>query len=561
MSKLESKEAPNSRSGHMSMSSAIALASALSSILVFIVFILVGKPALAKYIRLQFSSHHTTIENYAREAIVQQIMMGDGPEILRKCHMLLQYEELLSVAVKDLSGETVCDIKKPRDAKYSSRWIDVPIYFDARKREVATVIKLEFSNRIEERLNFIVSFSTLFAAALLFGVQNVLTFPLVKRVLRPLAHLSKAVEVSSPEQIELPKLESFRPVVTEVKTIFGSMNEFLKHFSLYEKRLVESTRFKAIAHTAQAIAHDLRAPLGAIERVLLDPESNNSLHRDTALKSLNRLYSMIESFRYAEIESLVRRKQAALDFTSANELLEQKAQQKGIKLETPAQPLPELYIDVAKVDRAWINLVSNALDFAKTLVIVEASLHDSMLIIRVIDDGEGVPQEFIPKLFQRGATFGKLEGTGLGLAYVKQVMRGHGGEVTYRREDNLTIFECRLPNAVQPEKENVVENADCIEAQLVQKMVKSVAICLEPRGLTQSILAKLASCHSGEFSFSEERDGAIIVVSNKDEVMFEVLERDDQEYLGVAHLKCDEEAILKVLKRKFNLDAEGEARV
>ncbi len=543
------------------MSSAIALASALSSIVVFIVFVLVGKPILAKYIRMQVSSHHTTIENYARETIIQQIMMGDGPEILRKCHTLLQYDELLSVAVKDLSGETVCDISKPHDAEYSSRWIDVPIYFDAGNTELATVLKLEFSNRIEERLNLIVSFSTLFAAALLFVVQNILTFPLVKRVLRPLAYLSKAVEVSSPEQIELPKLEKFRPVVAEVKSIFGSMNEFLKHFSLYEKKLVESTRFKAMAHTAQAIAHDLRAPLGAIERVLLDPQANNDLHRDAALKSLNRLYSMIESFRHVEIESLVKRKNATLDFSSVGEFLEQKAQQSALKLEIPAEVLADVCIDAPKVDRAWINLVSNALDFAKSFVIVEAEIHDNMLVIRVIDDGEGVPHDFIPKLFQRGATYGKLEGTGLGLAYVKQVMRGHGGDVTYRRENNLTIFECRLPNAVEPEKEQVVENAASLEIQLVQKLVRSVAICLEPRSLTQSILEKLTSYDSDEFFFSEERQGASIVVSNIDEVMFEVLERDDQEYMSAAHLKDDEAAIMKVLKRKFNLEIEGATSV
>jgi len=213
-------------------------------------------------------------------------------------------------------------------------------------------------------------------------------------------------------------------------------------------------------------------------------------------------------------------------------------------------------VDPTKFERVFLNLVSNAIDFAKSEVRVEIEESGIDMIFRVVDDGLGVPDEFLPRLFQRGATHGKPDGTGLGLAYVRQVMRGHGGDVTYRRENNVTIFEGRLPNAMEPEKEQVVENVASFKTELAQKTMRSVAICLEPRKLTQSILSKLASCDSGNFLFTEERNGANVVISNIDEVMFEVLERDDQEFIAVAQLKGDEVAIMKILKRKFKLDVE-----
>ena len=65
-------------------------------------------------------------------------------------------------------------------------------------------------------------------------------------------------------------------------------------------------------------------------------------------------------------------------------------------------------------------------------------------MIRVSDDGPGIPGEHADKIFNRGATFGKDGGTGLGLSFVKHVAQGHGGEAHFFREGDLTVFEVVL---------------------------------------------------------------------------------------------------------------------
>lgn len=184
---------------------------------------------------------------------------------------------------------------------------------------------------------------------------------------------------------------------------------------------------------------------------------------------------------------------------------------------------------------------------------IEYEVEDGNLILRVIDDGPGIPEEFLPRLFQRGATHGKPDGTGLGLAYVRQIMRGHGGDVTYRRENDLTIFECRLPNAVLQERDQLVKKTACSEIELQQKCTKRVAICLEPISLSLSVLSRINSYESNDFAFSKEREGAHIVVSNIDEIMFAVLEGEEQEFIHVSQLWGDENVIVDRLVRKFNL--------
>jgi hypothetical protein len=132
-------------------------------------------------------------------------------------------------------------------------------------------------------------------------------------------------------------------------------------------------------------------------------------------------------------------------------------------------------------------------------------------------------------------------------------MRGHGGDVTYRRENGLTIFECRLPNAVVDQEEQPDEIAESLELKLEQKQVKKVAICLDPPLLTQTVLTQLISQNSGDFLFSEERGGAQIVVSNIEDIMFEVLERDDQQFIQISDSWGTEVQMISLLMRKLNL--------
>ena len=68
----------------------------------------------------------------------------------------------------------------------------------------------------------------------------------------------------------------------------------------------------------------------------------------------------------------------------------------------------------------------------------------------VRDNGPGVPEEFLPRLFEPYATT-KQKGTGLGLAIVQRIVFEHGGEITYRKAAKAgAVFEITLPVAGPP---------------------------------------------------------------------------------------------------------------
>lgn len=341
----------------------------------------------------------------------------------------------------------------------------------------------------------------------------------------------------------------------EIALLESEFNNLLIRAMNSEQKERDAEKQAAIGRIITQISHDMRAPIGVFENLLTMPQNTLLSTQVSAISaSVHRLYAMIESLRRADLELLISRALVVLDMDSALEALHGIASKRKISLQVkqPSRSI-RIFVDYPKLERAWINLVSNALDFATTSITVEVDRLNADLIIRIVDDGSGVPDEFLHRLFQRGATYGKADGTGLGLAYARQIMRGHGGDVSYRRENGLTIFECRLPNVMKSGRDQIMENTASFQIQSKQNQAKIVAIHLEPEQLSAAVLTKMTSLNSEEFFFTEDRSEANIIVSNIEKVMFEALENDEQEFVSVTIFKNNEALIVDLLKKKFNI--------
>lgn len=111
--------------------------------------------------------------------------------------------------------------------------------------------------------------------------------------------------------------------------------------------------------------------------------------------------------------------------------------------------------DKSRISIALGNLLDNALKYTRDQPEVLVSIFNSGsdLIIEVSDNGIGVKEEYLQKIFERyfrvpeGDTH-TVKGFGLGLAYVKQVVELHGGTVFVKSEiEKGTTFTLRLPHA------------------------------------------------------------------------------------------------------------------
>lgn len=302
----------------------------------------------------------------------------------------------------------------------------------------------------------------------------------------------------------------------------------------------------AIGRISRQISHDLRGPLSAMERLLHLPAGTAiDAQRTSIQNALYRFHGMIESLRTNDAELIVRPIRVEAVWELGWESLKGRALQSGKVLHRPQVDCREpLTLDPAKFERVWFNLVSNALDAAAGQVFSEFIRRGNAFILRVKDDGPGLSPKLQPRLFERGFTYQKPGGSGLGLAYVRAVMQGHGGEVFYARQEGLTVFECLFPDAYAAPQ--------CHQQKLASSRegLHRVAICLDPPALSERIREQLTERAMKKYSFCGNPEGAEILVSNIDAILLAAIDRDELEVLQVGR-KMPEAQIHLLLMRRF----------
>lgn len=212
-----------------------------------------------------------------------------------------------------------------------------------------------------------------------------------------------------------------------------------------EKR--EHEKNAAIVNATQNISHDLKGPIGVMAKIL-DTASWPEVEAlmPSYKSALFRLQTMVSSLKEADIEQLIRDTWMPLSFNKVVKELSSSFPDVSIELE---EALPNaLKIDGPKVERAVSNLIINAVEAGAKALSCKAQVNGYSLEVIVLDDGPGVPENLVQKIFDRGFSYGKETGTGIGLSFVLSTARGHGGDVNYQRVNNQTVFTLTFPNVI-----------------------------------------------------------------------------------------------------------------
>jgi signal transduction histidine kinase len=120
-----------------------------------------------------------------------------------------------------------------------------------------------------------------------------------------------------------------------------------------------------------------------------------------------------------------------------------------VSVQLPAD-LPRAHAVGAELNQVWMNLIDNALDAVAIggHVTVAASREMDRVVVRVVDDGKGIPPEIMGRIFDPFfTTKGVGEGTGLGLDIVRRILRRHEGEIDVDSRPGHTEFRVMLPMA------------------------------------------------------------------------------------------------------------------
>jgi len=286
-------------------------------------------------------------------------------------------------------------------------------------------------------------------SALVFFISHTFT--------RPLESLVDGVRALEKGDFAYPLDPHGGDEVAEVTGAFDRMrNSLLKT----QQELLEAERLATIGRMASSISHDLRHSLAAIVanaeflcESRLTSDQREELYQEvrTAVNSMTDLIDSLlefsrtrESLRptYGSVKETVDRVVQSIrshpDFHRVQVSVSQVGNSIG-------------WFDPRKLERALYNLLLNACE----AVTGEAGRVDIQLRempnaveISVTDNGHGIPEAIRNRLLEPFVSYGKENGTGLGLTVVHKIVQDHGGDVAVQEtSENGTIFRIVLPLA------------------------------------------------------------------------------------------------------------------
>jgi signal transduction histidine kinase len=283
---------------------------------------------------------------------------------------------------------------------------------------------------------------------------------------RPLASLVEGVRALEHGDFYHPLDPRGSDEVAELTAAFDRMRASLLKT---QQALLESEQLATIGRMASSISHDLRHALAAVV-------ANSEFLCDGRLTSVQReeLYQEVRT-GVNQMTDLI---DSLLEFARTRESLNpaygnvmetvQRAMQavrlhprhQGTVIEMRSNGENLAWFDPRKLERALYNLLLNACEAApgrEGRVQVSVERNGIWVSIAVADNGPGIAKEIRDKLFHPFVSFGKENGTGLGLTVVQKIVQDHGGEVfTERSGDERTIFRITIPGRAPHGTENTV---------------------------------------------------------------------------------------------------------
>lgn len=206
------------------------------------------------------------------------------------------------------------------------------------------------------------------------------------------------------------------------------------------------------------LAHELKTPIFAIQGYILtllegglEDESINRKFLERASKATDRMTSILE-----DLDQLTKLEVNEIQLDLKNfdihdlvqdifEDLERKANKKKIKLGFARDYGPVIVnADKNKIGQVITNLISNSISYGNEggETIVRFYIMDDIITIEVSDNGPGIEESHIPRLFERFYRVEKSRnrnegGSGLGLAIAKHIIEAHGQTISVRSTPNV----------------------------------------------------------------------------------------------------------------------------
>ncbi|MEW6556239.1 MAG: ATP-binding protein [Elusimicrobiota bacterium] len=235
--------------------------------------------------------------------------------------------------------------------------------------------------------------------------------------------------------------------------------------AIQNARLVEKnikiTKMTAIGQTVACLSHDIKNILFGLDAGAMVVEMGIKKHEMSRIENgwiaVKRCKAKIADL-VLDMLSLSKDREPSLEEVDIKKFIDEiitivqsRADEKKSQLKYQyADQLPTMFLDKKSIERAVLNLITNAIDAVEKnkgeiIVSAEFDTTSDSLVLKVTDNGAGIPADNLPHIFELDFSTKGTKGTGIGLAVVKKVITEHKGTIEVASAVNEgTTFTIRL---------------------------------------------------------------------------------------------------------------------
>lgn len=305
------------------------------------------------------------------------------------------------------------------------------------------------------------------AVMLCFGIfLSLMVGAMVSRlIIRPIRELKEAfddmVNTNRKNKLEVKSED-------ELGDLAKAFNKMIDSLNGYEKKIEIQSKLAAVGSSTAMVAHDVRKPLTSMKALLSslpaikdDPEQLKKMiiNVDRSISQTNTLLNDILEFsRDSTSLNLAETDPQGIIVSALSDALRNR-KDAGVKISYNLKHSHVLHVDSNRVIRVLINIMDNAIDATelnhdkRSAGLLQISTNEierggkRLISISVADNGPGLSEEALTKIFDPFFTQGKIGGTGLGLAICHRIISMHGGriEAANGQDGRGAVFTIELP--------------------------------------------------------------------------------------------------------------------
>lgn len=235
-------------------------------------------------------------------------------------------------------------------------------------------------------------------------------------------------------------------ITTDVETLSKSVQKYVEGKTIEIQNLTERDSFRR--DFLGNVAHELKTPLFTVQGYILtliegaaEDKEIRTKYLDRANKGVERLTSIVKDL---DMITKLETDELKLNIETFNileliqnvfDLFEMKAKKRNISLQFDKVYEFPVFVkgDIEKIEQVLINLVVNSIKYGKidgTTIVTLEDYNENKFLVKVEDNGEGIKQEHLNRLFERFYRVDQSRsreqgGSGLGLSIVKHIIEKH----------------------------------------------------------------------------------------------------------------------------------------